>query len=256
MPDFRAFAVSVAQRAGDLLLRRHGDTLALEYTLRTNFKTSVDDESDKLIRHAINEAFPTHNIHSEEGPNDLNGSEFSWVIDPLDGTLPYTYGISDHFGVCIALIRGRTPILGVVYAPQRNELYVAEEGKGSFCNDRMIKVATIEDINRSLIGLDYGKHNRSQILRYQAALLGEAGVTYTVSYACTSVSLALVASGKLHGYVAMELEPWDMAAGVVILREAGAVVTSAAGKDWGIEDVSIIAANHHIHKNLLRLLRC
>ncbi len=80
-------------------------------------------------------SFPDHNIYSEEQQNVDRGSEFTWVVDPLDGTIPYTFGISDHFSVSIALVKKNTPILGVIYAPKRNELYVAEKGEGAFCND-------------------------------------------------------------------------------------------------------------------------
>jgi myo-inositol-1(or 4)-monophosphatase len=105
-----------------------------------------------------------------------------------------------------------------------------------------------------MVGLDYGKHDRARMLPYQARLLAESGITYPVTYGCASVSLAFVASGKLHAYVALGLEPWDMAAAVVIIREAGGRVTTVDGKEWELGDRSVLAANPYLHKKLLKLL--
>ena len=254
MTRYKEFAIRVAKEAGKILMDHYGELQKLEYTLRTNFKIKVDDESDSLIRSAIMEEFPDHNILSEEQENRQNDSEYSWVVDPLDGTLPYTFGISDHFGISIALVKGKAPILGVIYAPMRDELYTAELNKGAFLNQSAIRVSLVENINRAMIGVDYGKLSRGRIVGYQEKLLSDNGITYPVSYGCASVSLGLVASGKLHGYLALKLEPWDIAAGVLINREAGAKVTTIGGKDWELYDESILVANPGLHRKLYEFL--
>ena len=254
MSKYKEFAIQVAKDAGNLLLEHYGKLQSLEYKLKTNFKTEVDDESDELIRKAIMKEFPNHNILSEEQDDKQNGSDYSWVVDPLDGTLPYTFGISDHFAVSIALVKGKSPILGVIYAPMRDELYTAEFNEGAFLNQSAIRVSSVEDINKAMIGMDYGKFFRDKIVDYQKKLLSENGITYPVSYGCASVSLGLVASGKLHGYLALKLEPWDMAAGVLINREAGAKVTTIDGKDWELGDESILVANPELHQKLYEFL--
>jgi len=254
MDNYKEFAIWIAKEASKLLMDNYGKLQSLEYKLKTNFKTKVDDQSDALIRKAINKNFPDHNIYSEEQNSKKTYSKFSWVIDPLDGTLPYTFSISDHFGVSIALVKEKNPILGVIYAPKRNELYVAEKGKGAFCNGSSIRVSSIGDINKAMIGIDYGKVEREEIVDYQKKLLSDEGITYPVSYGCASVSLSLVASGKLHGYLALKLEPWDMAAAVIINREAGGKVTTIENKEWELGDESILTANPKLHTKLFNFL--
>lgn len=252
--DHKQFALELAHEAGEIMTRHYGAMHELEYKLRTNFKTQVDDEIDKHIRQRIGEAFPDHNIYSEELEGQENQSEFSWVIDPLDGTLPYAYGINDHFSVCIGLCQGKDPILGIIFAPKRNELYAAEKGQGVTLNGQPIKVSDLDDLNKAMVGLDYGKLDRARILPYQAKLLGPDGVNYTYSHACASVSLGMVAAGKMHAYLALKLEPWDMAAAVVIIREAGGRVTTVDNKEWELGDESIVVAGPSLHSKVLTLI--
>jgi len=169
--------------------------------------------------------------------------------------LPYTFGISDHFAISLALVKVKLPILGVIYAPKRDELYVAEYGKGAFCNNLPIRVSKIKDINKAMIGLDYSKRSRNTVSKYHKKLLSEDGVTYPVTYGCASATLGLVASGKLHGYLGLKLEPWDMAAGAVIIREAGGKVTTIKGKEWLLGDETILAANPNLHNKLKEFLK-
>ena len=257
--NYREFAISVAKEAGNLLMRHYGKMQKLEWKLATNFKTQVDDESDKLIRERIKENFPKHNIYSEEQDAIEQKSEYNWVIDPLDGTIPYAYGISDHFTVCVALVRNKTPILGVTYAPKRKELYVAEKGKGASCNGEKITSSLEDELNHAIIALEGGKatkfFNRKSIVPYVKNFYGNDGVVCALSSGCASVPLALVASGKMHAYVALSLEPWDMAAGVILNREVGNMVTTIYGKDWELGDESIVAANQKMHEEVMRLVR-
>lgn len=174
-------------------------------------------------------------------------------MDPLDGTLPYTFGISDHFSVSIALVKNTTPILGVIYAPKRKELYIAVQGHGAFCNGSRLRASTLNNLHQVMMGIDYGKLQRADILGYQKKLLAKEGVTATVSYGCATLPLSFVASGKLHGYCALKLEPWDMAAAVIINREAGAKVTNLNGTQWKLGDESILVANPKLHATLLSL---
>ena len=253
--NYLNFAIRTAKEAGNYLMSQYGKMQTLEWKLKTNFKTQVDDHNDELIRRRIKETFPDHNIYSEEQDALNRNSKFSWVVDPLDGTIPYRYGITDHFSVCIALARGKTPVLGVIYAPKRKELYTAEKDQGAFCNGKKIHVLDEDDVNHALVGLDGGKETssfkRASLAAYEAKLLSPDGVTCTFSSGCASVPLALTASGKLHAYMALSLEPWDMAAGVIINREAGANVTDIYGKKWTLDDPSIITANPNLHKKLL-----
>ncbi len=254
MNQLTQFAVETARAAGQLLLDNHSRMQTLEWKLRTNFKTRVDDLSDQLIRDAIIRRFPDHGIYSEEQEARLEGSEYSWVVDPLDGTIPYSYGSSDHFAVSIALLRNSEPLLGVIFAPLRDELYLAERGQGASCNGRPLRVNPVPDLNRALMAADCGKLEREALLPHLSRLLAPDGVTYVMSLCSASVSMALVAGGALDGYLAVKQEPWDIAAGALILREAGATVTTPEGKSWQFGDDSILAAGPDLHPQLLRRL--
>jgi len=259
MSKYLDFVIETAFEAGSLLMTNYGKVHGLDWHTRTNFKIEVDKKSDELIRKRIKEFYPDHNIFSEEDEGLKRKSDLSWVVDPLDGTIPYTLGFSDHFSVAISLARGERPIIGVIYAPKRNELYFAEDGRGAFCNNNRIKISDETDINRVVIGLDYGKETkdfkRSSVASLYQKLLGPNGITAPVSFACASVPLCLTAKGNLHAYMALSLEPWDMAAAVVINREAGARVTNLKGREWQLRDASILSANPKLHKRLLRLIR-
>jgi len=257
--DFRKFAIETAREAGKILMENYGKMQELDWNSKTHFRTVIDQMSDELIRRRIKENFPQHNIYSEENKDFENGSEFSWVVDPLDGTIPYRYGITDHFSVCIALCHGKKPILGVIYAPLRNELYVAEEGRGAFCNDKRIFVLRGEDVNKVIMGFDGGKETpefkRTELTPYLERIYRQDGISCFLCSGCASVPLALVAKGNLHAYVALSLEPWDMAAAVVINKEAGAKVTNINGEEWKLGDVSILTANPKLHEKLKEMIK-
>lgn len=255
------FAIETAHRAGNLLMQYHGKENAPEWVTTTNFRTEVDKKSDKLIRTRIIEAFPEDDIYSEEQDPLNRGRKRKWVYDPLDGTIPFTTHTSDNFSVCIALIEDKTPVLGVVYMPKRDELYVAEIGRGAFCNDVPIRVSDQTNLNRSVLGLDGGKETeyfkRVDLASYVERFYSSDGISCFLAFGCASVPLCQVASGspnrdlpgigRLDSYIALSLEPWDMAASVPIIREAGGKVTTLDGKEWELGEPSIMAANPTLH---------
>jgi len=258
--DCLKFAVETAIDAGDnILMKNYGKIQELEWTAKHNFRTEVDKGSDRLIRGRIKKNFPDHNIYSEEDKNLEKNSEFSWIADPLDGTIPYTFGTTDHFGVCIALAKNNGPILGVIYAPKRKELYYAEKGLAAFCNDKQIKVSEQKDLNKTLMGFDPGKETenfkRASFSKYFEKIYSKDGILCQVCSGCASVQMALTASGKLNAYAALSLEPWDMAAGYIINKEAGAKITDINGEKWDITKPSILASNPELHGKLLGLLK-
>lgn len=253
--EYRDFAVKVAREAGALVLDNWGKGHQLEWTALTNFRTEIDRRSDVLIRQAIIKNFPQHNIISEEDQPRMVGSEFSWVVDSLDGTLPWAFGINDWFAVCIAFVRYKDPILGVVFAPKRDELYVGIPGQGAFLNGQPISVSTETNINHVLLGIDPGKTNRIGILSLLEKLRGPNGITCDFSGGCASVPLSFVGSGSLHAYMAASLDPWDQAAAVAIDRAAGAKVTNLEGKEWNLDDSSILVANPILHRNIFDFLK-
>jgi len=249
------FAIQVARHAGDAILMKHyGKQQFQTWKARTDFKTMVDDESDRYIREEIRKSFPDHSVISEELEDYETGSEYKWVVDPLDGTLPYTFGTTDHFSVCIGLCQNGIPILGVIYAPKRGEFYTAVVGE-AHCNGIPIEVSSETEINHILMGVDPGATNRKSHLPYLERLMEKDGCICTVQSACASVPLCLVAKGNLHAYLATSLLPWDMAAAVCIIREAGGRVTHLDGSDWKLGGRSILACNPELHGKLLEFFK-
>ena len=250
------FAIHVAKRAGEILMRHYGNIQRIEWKERRHFKTIADDESDTLIRCAITDRFPDHCVYSEELDARISDSEWKWVVDPLDGTIPYTFGFTDHFSVSIGLVRDLTPVVGVIYAPKRNELFYASQGGGAFCNGHAIHVSDVMDVQNVVMDLCVGNKKRTDGAVVFAKLLHpQKGIMAHTCSACATVPLALTARGNLHAFLATELSPWDMAAAVVILREAGGRVTNLADSEWKLGDESILAANPDLHTRLMRLLR-
>ncbi|HIH17781.1 MAG TPA: inositol monophosphatase [Nanoarchaeota archaeon] len=252
------FAVETARKAGEILMSNYNHVKIIDSSHSsdlTDLKTLADVDSDNLIRDAIARNFPDHNIISEEEKAKEVESEYTWVVDPLDGTIPYTYMTSDHFSVSIGLCRGKKPILGVIYAPLRNELYAALEGDGATLNGTPIKTSTLTEMSKAIIGAEYGHEKRTNTLDFHRKILIPEGVRYVLTLGCATLPLAFVASGKIHAYYSSHLEPWDLSAAAVINKEAGSKVTTLDGKVWELGDESILCANPTLHKNLMEFFK-
>jgi myo-inositol-1(or 4)-monophosphatase len=248
---FLDFAIGLAQEAGQVIMDfREKQHLERIYTSRTHFRTVVDEAVDKLLFDRIGQCFPDHGIYSEEAGGSLFSRPLTWVNDPVDGTINLWGGITDQFGVCISLCKDRTPIVGVINAPLRKELFSAEIGKGTFLNGSPINVADTVEISKVLMGIDSGKFNRDAHLPFFKRVMAKDGITCPFCTACASVCLALVASSGLDAYLATSLNPEDMAAAVCIIREAGGKVTNLKGKEWQLGESSILAANPVLHRKL------
>lgn len=255
MSDFKTFAVRTARKAGTLLLKAQERLHQLEWKQRNDYKTEMDDASDAFIRQSVHAAFPTHNIISEEEAPTEQDSPYTWVVDPLDGTINYTTGISDYWAVSIALVHKQDPVLGVIFAPERNDLFVAQQGKGATCNGKTIRTSTGSSLQQAVCAMDYGHGDRAAHAPLISKLMAKDGMTYLYCFGCVTVSLCNVAAGSIGSYAALDLGAWDMAAGVVINREAGNTVTNIRGEQWKLGDRSILAANPSLHSVLLKFLR-
>ncbi|HWQ13926.1 MAG TPA: inositol monophosphatase family protein [Roseiflexaceae bacterium] len=248
------FAAGLARRAGALLL----DGLARDraVALKSAFEvvTDVDRASEALIVAAIAERFPHHTIVAEEGGGIERGSPERWVIDPLDGTNNYAHGFP-FFSVSIGLLRGEELALGVVYDPLRDELFAAERGRGAFCNGRTIRVSATPTLAASLLSTgfpyDYaagGANNWREFDRMQARSQGvrRAGAA--------SLDLAYVAMGRLDAHWELRLQPWDSAAGALLVLEAGGRLSDWRGGPWNPWSDRLIASNGRIHDEIIHVL--
>lgn len=253
--------IGLAHEAGVVLIEyfNHAELLQKEWISKTNFSTAADKAVGEMYRNAFAADYPDYNVLSEEFPALTKGSRYTWVCDELDGTIPFRTGM-DTFTTCIALCDGTTPIAGVVYAPKRNELYMAAQGMGATLNGMPIHVSVEANVNHVLMGVDSGKATekdpeaRRRKIPCLEKLLGPDGIACDLNFGCASIPLCFTACGVHQAYMATSLQPEDMAAAVIIIREAGGKVTNYLGEEWELGDASILAANPILHRKLFDLL--
>jgi myo-inositol-1(or 4)-monophosphatase len=250
-------AVAAARSAGNHIMRYYdrADQLAVERKARNDFVTQVDRGAEAEIVRAIQKAYPQHAILGEEGGaiGDPQRAEVTWIIDPLDGTTNFLHRIP-HFAVSIGIqVRGRLEH-GVIYAPCTQDLYTASRGDGALLNNRKLRVSACKELDSALIGT--GVPLREEYLeRYLPMLRNVAANTAGVRRAgAASLDLAYVAAGRLEGFWEFNLKPWDMAAGIVLVQEAGGVVREIDGEDDVLKTGNILATTSKLADELAPLL--
>lgn len=250
-------AISVATEAGDILRNQIGK-IQSEHILNKrpfDYVTAIDKKCEALIIAGIKKHFPTHEILAEESGKSKHEDSYCWIIDPLDGTTNFIHGVP-HCAISIALGKENEIILGVIYDPFRNELFYAEKGKGAFCNSSPINVSNQKNENYCLISTGFPFKNRELLDRYWSVLseifLKVSGIRRTGSAA---LDLAYVACGRFDGFWELRLSPWDIAAGSVIVTEAGGKITDFEENNNHIWNGNVIATNAHIHDFMLQKVR-
>ena len=247
------FSIQLAMRAGTFLREKLTSDRQVEYKGIINPVTDADEGSQKLILQAIEDRFPQHSILAEENASIDKNSEFTWIIDPLDGTVNYMHQIP-IFCVSIALYRNMTPYLGVCYNPMSNDLFYCEKGKGAYRNGSAIHVSSTERLIETLVvtGFPYTKEESEKVVSRLARVLTEVqGIRRLGSAA---LDLCFVAAGLFDGYWEIGLSPWDIAAGALMVQEAGGRVTSFDGEALDIFKDDLLAGNPNIHGLLKRLV--
>lgn len=247
------FARNVALEAGGLLLDRFETEKQIEFKGRNNIVTDVDRAAEELIIGRIQDEYPDCGILAEESGWSGPSGEFTWVIDPLDGTRNYAAGLPTY-AVTLALTKGDNVLVGATYDPSRQEMFSAERGLGATCNELGVKASTVRRAKDSLIGLDLGYHDEKG--GYAIDLLESVwpGVQGFRIMGSAALGLAYVAAGRLDAYIHHLLSPWDLVAGVVMAGEGGALVTNRAGNPIRFsQDKSIIAANPALHEDFMAI---
>lgn len=255
MKDYMAVARKAALRAGKLLRENVNGKRSISFKGEINLVTEMDTLSEREVVGILRTAFPGHGIMAEEETTITNGSEFMWIIDPLDGTTNYAHGYP-NFAVSIALEHRGSVIVGAVYDPMRDELFMAQKGRGAECNGRPIHVSSNDRLIRSLLatGFPYDRvsSERNNLNYFSALLMASQEVRRSGS---ASLDLCAVAGGRLDGYWELKLQPWDVAAGSLIVTEAGGTVSDLSGTRFGIHDKEIVASNGMIHGQMIERLR-
>lgn len=253
---FLKVAKEAALEAGKVILKfsRQVGKLTLKHNDVSDFATKADVEAERAIVGILSKNSPDHNIIAEEGTNINKNSDYTWAIDPIDGTISYACGVPS-FTISIGLLKIDKPILGVIYHIASDNLYFAEIGKGAFLNNGRIKVNHKDGLGRAVVSLDFGHKNQRQekFKTYILPLMNKVGYIYNLGSG--ALSLAYTASGVLEAHIQTG-EPWDSLGGTVIVREAGGKVTDFEGNepDWNKERLSIVASNGLIHDQILEAL--
>lgn len=240
-------AVRAARAAGNVILRYMNrlDSIQVVEKQHLDFASEVDRMAEATIVRELKRAYPRHAILAEESGQSGSGP-LTWVIDPLDGTHNYLRGIP-HFSVSIAMLERGEPVYGVIYDPLRNEIYTASKGDGAYLNDRRIRVGKRETLDGAMLATGFPFRQREHLdaqwdmtrqLLTQAEDIRRAG--------SAALDLAYVAAGRFDGYFELGLKPWDIAAGCLLVREAGGTFTDMAGRNGLPASGNLIAGNHHI----------
>lgn len=250
-------ATRAARAAGDLIVRGLDrlDLVTISTKQPNDYVTDIDKASEKLIINIIQKAYPDHSILSEEC-GEIAGNEFQWIIDPLDGTRNFMHGIS-HFAVSIAVKHKQKIECGIVYDPIRQDLFTAVRGKGAQLNSRRIRVSTTIKLEEALLCTGFpfrdSKIHREAYLQALQTLIPVCGDLRRTGSA--ALDLAYVAAGRFDGFWEMCLHSWDIAAGILLVKEAGGLVTDLQGGESYLTDGNIIAATPKVFKPMLTMIK-
>src|SRR4030066_1505537 len=256
--DFITIAIKAAKLAGEVILNSIGGLTKEDINQKqaSDFVTKVDIESENVIIRTIRESFPPHSILAEESLKDNKERDgFQWIVDPLDGTTNYIHGYP-VFSVSIALAVKGDIIAGVILDPLRNELFTAEKGKGAFLNNNPIGVSDISALKESLISTGFPFRKKKNIDLY---LMLFKNLFYKVSdirrAGSAAIDLAYLASGRCDGFFEIGLGPWDIAAGSILIKEAGGIITDFGGGEDFLKTGNVVAGPPTLHEEMLKEVR-
>jgi myo-inositol-1(or 4)-monophosphatase len=250
--------VKAARRAGRSLKRDLGEVEHLQVSLKgpANFVTKADKRAEEMLHDDLTKARPGYGFVGEEGGvRDGADKSHTWFVDPLDGTTNFLHGIP-HFAISIGLQREGTMIAGLIYNPANDDLFLAERGKGAFLNDQRLRVAGRRQLNECVIacGLPHigrGDHalSRNEMTELQPRVAGLR------RFGAAALDMAYIAAGRFDGYWERNLSPWDLAAGTIIVREAGGIVSGITGDDDALKSGDVVCGNEYVHAELLKILK-
>jgi myo-inositol-1(or 4)-monophosphatase len=250
--------VKAARRAGRSLKRDLGEIEHLQVSLKgpANFVTKADKRAEEMLHDDLTKARPGYGFIGEEGGSrDGADKSHTWIVDPLDGTTNFLHGIP-HFAISIGLQREGVMIAGLIYNPANDDLYIAERGKGAFLNDARLRVAGRRQLIECVIacGLPHigrGDHalSRDEMTELQPRVAGLR------RFGAAALDMAYIAAGRFDGYWERNLQPWDLAAGTIIVREAGGIVTGITGDDDALQTGHVVCGNEYVHAELVKILK-
>ncbi len=250
MPSYLEISAEIAREAGALLSKFFERRVAFELKGEHDLVTEADRASEALVVERLRSHFPAHSIVAEEGGGHAGSSEFCWYVDPLDGTTNFAHGFP-MYNVTLALEQAGQLISGVIFDPEHNEMFSAERGSGAYLNNRRIRVSKVSRVEDSLVATGFPSKKRHADVNvhfyYQLAMISH-GVRRA---GAAALDLAYVASGRLDGFWEFGLNPWDMAAGILLIQEAGGKCSDMKGAPAALRGPHLLADNGTIHDALL-----
>jgi myo-inositol-1(or 4)-monophosphatase len=250
--------IAAARKAGRALKRDFGEVEKLQVSLKgpANFVSAADRRAEETLYQELSKARPGYGFLGEEGGRREGADKtHTWIVDPLDGTTNFLHGIP-QFGISIGLEREGVMVAGLVYNPSTEEMFLAERGKGAFLNDQRIRVANRKTLGDAVIacGLPHRGRPGIPLGKKETGALQEQ-VAGLRRFGAAALDLAWVAAGRIDGYWERDIHPWDMAAGLILVREAGGYVSDCDGGDEMVDKGNVVAGNETIQKEILRVLR-
>ncbi|MDR3437996.1 inositol monophosphatase family protein [Telmatospirillum sp.] len=250
--------IGAARKAARGLLRDFGEVEQLQVSKKGpgDFVSAADLRVEKMLRQELQKARPDYGFLLEEsGTFEGNDRHNVWVVDPLDGTTNFLHGIP-HFAISIGLVRDGEPIAGVIYQPLTDEMFWAEKGNGSFVNEHRLRVSARRQLEDAVIATGIPHQGRPEHARFLRQLPAVMAATSGVRrFGSAALDLAYVAAGRYEGFWEIGLKPWDIAAGIILVKEAGGYISEIDGGHDMLESGNVLAANDHLHLPLGNLLR-
>lgn len=254
MSNLLAMVEDIARQAGSLLAEGYGHVRHVHQKGPIDLVTEFDARAEELIIASLRRRFPDHAILAEESGHVPGESEYQWVIDPLDGTTNFAHGIP-VFAVSIALVRSNVPVLGVAYDPLRREMFSAEAGHGATLNQQPIHVSTQSELAGAVLSTGFPYDVRTNLCNNFAEFARFTSLARSIRHlGSAALDCAWTAASRLDGYWEYGVKPWDIAAGMLIVREAGGRVTTADREEDILARDSIVTSNGLIHEQMLQVL--
>ena len=249
--------VKASRKAAKVLIRDYGEVEKLQVSLKGpgDFVTMTDKQVEKILIEELQKARPDYSILSEETGYIKKGEEFKWIIDPIDGTANFLHGIP-HFAISIGLERNDEIICGIIYDPIKDEMFFAEKGNGSYLNNQRIRVSSRSKLNNCMVVTGGPRRDSSErekaIEEYK--IFSSAVDVPIRKMGSAALDMAYVAAGRFDGFWQRNLNYWDIAAGIIIVKEAGGFVTDFSGNNKYVENKTILVANSKINEEMIAIL--
>ncbi len=251
MSTLKQVAIIAAKKAGAILKKHYGKKIPGVRSKGTSLVTDVDIWCNEAIIGEIRKNFPEHNIISEESKQKKTPSEYTWFVDPVDGTHNFIRGLP-LFGTTIAVAKNDKVIVGVIYLPVFNKLYVAEKGKGAWCNGKRIRVSKRKELDFSFLLFDSSSSTRKKKLKFMHSISTHLFNERVLG--CAVCATAYVADGSADALMFFSTNSWDISAGFLLIEEAGGTITDFKGNAWTPYQGNYVASNGVLHRTMMKLI--